>query len=234
MSRDALTRRSSKGEIDAFVKRALQKPTPARAPLQRLIFALDATASRQPTWDRACELQGTMFSAAASLGGIAIQPAWYRGVGEFRTGPWSTDAQSLLATMNKVTCAGGLTQIRRVLAHAEAEAKRQRIRGLVFVGDCCEEDPAVLLAIAGRLGVLGVPLFMFQEGRQGTAQGVFAALAKRTKGAHLTFDHHSADQLCALLTAVAVYAAGGASALDALARDRGGVVRQLTHQLDRS
>ena len=34
----------------------------------RLIFALDATMSRQPTWDTACQLQGQMFSTAGKLG----------------------------------------------------------------------------------------------------------------------------------------------------------------------
>ena len=32
----------------------------------RLIFALDATASREPTWDRACRIQGEMFEATAA------------------------------------------------------------------------------------------------------------------------------------------------------------------------
>src|SRR3546814_9870581 len=35
----------------------------------RLIFAMDATASREPTWDRACRLQGEMFKETAALGG---------------------------------------------------------------------------------------------------------------------------------------------------------------------
>ena len=50
----------------------------------RLIFALDATMSRQPTWDIACKLQGEMFETARALGGLDVQLVYFRGFGECR------------------------------------------------------------------------------------------------------------------------------------------------------
>ena len=49
--------RSTSAEVAEFLRRVVGTPvTPG--PRGRLIFALDATASRQPTWDQACQLQG--------------------------------------------------------------------------------------------------------------------------------------------------------------------------------
>ena len=45
----------------------------------RLLVAIDATASREPTWDMAMQLQSTMFETAAKLGGLDVQLVWYRG-----------------------------------------------------------------------------------------------------------------------------------------------------------
>lgn len=57
-------------EVEAFLRQVKAMPAMrAAAGRGRLIFALDATASRAPTWDRAAKLQGEMFEAAAALGG---------------------------------------------------------------------------------------------------------------------------------------------------------------------
>src|SRR5262245_16642685 len=75
--------RSSRADIDAFLGE-VKRLTPATAAGQRgrLIFALDATMSRQPTWDTACRLQADMFREAASIGGLAVQLVYYRGPAE--------------------------------------------------------------------------------------------------------------------------------------------------------
>jgi hypothetical protein len=56
-------------EVDTFLAE-LKKLSPS-SPRGRLIFALDATASRQPTWDTACELQADMFREAGTVGSPA-------------------------------------------------------------------------------------------------------------------------------------------------------------------
>lgn len=197
----------------------------------RLLFALDATASRQPTWDQACQLQGDMFATAAEVGGLALQLVWYRGYGEFQVEPWVTDSNQLQRRMTSVQCRGGLTQIGRVLEHAIQETQRNRLNALVLVGDCLEEAVDSLCHQAGQLGLLGVPAFIFQEGHDPDAARGFREIARLTRGAYCAFDSNSARQLRELLRAVAVYAAGGRQALENFGKRHGGLVHQLTRQL---
>ena len=95
--------------------------------------------------------------------------------------------------------------------------ERQRVHALVYVGDCMEERIDELCATAGELGLMGLPVFLFQEGRDPTAETAFREIARLTRGAWCRFDAGSARQLRELLTAVAAYAAGGAEALKRLA-----------------
>jgi hypothetical protein len=227
-----LPSRSTSADVDAFLQRVAHTPMVKKAGERgRLLFALDATASRQPTWDRACDLQAAMFEETAALGGLDVQLCYYRGFGEFHTTSWTPDALSLLRQMTGVSCLGGLTQIGKVLTHAVEETERKRINALVFVGDCMEEDIDQLSHQAGRLGILGVPAFLFQEGQDPAAERAFREIARLTRGAHCRFDAGSAQQLRDLLSAVAVFAAGGRKALADFSRQRGGIVRQLTHQV---
>ena len=199
----------------------------------RLIFAMDATASREPTWDRACQIQAEMFSETAALGGLDVLLCYYRGYGEFEASPWLSSADALLQRMTGVSCRGGHTQIEKVLRQAIAQTKQTKVQALVFVGDCMEEDVDRLCHLAGELGMLGVPAFMFHEGAEPVAQRAFQEIARLTRGAYCAFDASSAGQLRDLLRAVAVYAAAGQKALQNFSKDRSEVVRQLTRQLGR-
>ncbi|WP_454917555.1 VWA domain-containing protein [Xanthobacter sediminis] len=181
----------------------------------RLAFALDATASRQPAWSLACEIQADMFAAAAAHGGLEMQIVYYRGKDECRASPFVADAPTLRRLMGRIACEGGLTQIHRVLAHLGREAERSGLKAAVFVGDALEEDGEALLAAAGQLALRGVRLFMFQEGENREVERTFRALAQITGGAYCRFDARSGDELRALLSAVAAYAAGGRPALEA-------------------
>jgi hypothetical protein len=213
--------------VDSFLGRLKTAPAAAGG---RLLFAMDATASREPTWDKACRIQGEMFLAAEKVGRLAVQLCWYRGFDEFRAEPWVTDARDLLARMSAVACRGGQTQIVRVLQHAAAETRRERVAALVFVGDCMEEDIDRLCHVAGELGMLGVPAFLFHEGGDPVARRAFEEVARLTRGACCPFDANSADQLRDLLAAVAAYAAGGRRALEDFGRRRGGAALLLTHR----
>lgn len=230
---DKLPAKSSSQDIEAFVEKAKQVPAKTGGERRgRLIFALDATASRQPTWDRACGLQGDMFRAADSVGGLEVQLCFYRGYGEFRASPWYASSDDIVRRMTSVFCLGGLTQIGKVLRHTLKEAKRSKINALVFVGDCVEEKPDHLAHLAGQIGILGVPVFLFHEGNDPTTIRVFKQIAHLTRGAACPFDHRSAEQLRDLLSAVAVYASGGWRALEEFSRGRHASVKQLTRQLD--
>ena len=214
---------SSAGQVDAFLKKLAAMPAVRPAgPRGRLIFALDATASRQPTWDQACMIQAQMFQAVGQMGGLDVQLVYYRGFHEFEAFPWLDNAAALTQRMTGVFCLGGHTQIARVLKHAIAETKGKRVNALVFVGDCMEEPADNLCHMAGQLGVLGLPIFLFHEGREPLAAATFQQLARLSGGAYCPFDAGSAQQLTELLRAVAVYAVGGVSAL-AHRRDAGAI-----------
>ena len=225
--------KSNRAEIDSFLARVAATPPARKSGSQgRLLFAMDATASRQPSWDRACHLQAEMFQTTAELGGLAVQLCFYRGYGEFKATPWLGSATELQRRMTGVTCLGGRTQILRVLDHAISETRSTRLGAVIFVGDAMEEDIDQLCHKAGELGVFGVPLFLFQEGRDPVAERAFRQMAKLTGGAWCPFDAGSAAQLKELLGAVAVYAAGGRKALEDYGRRSGNsAVPQITHQL---
>ena len=220
-------------DVDAFLSRLAAVPAAQRRAGERgrLIFAMDATASREPSWDTAIQIQAEMFSETESLGGLEVQLAWYRGFGEFRASEWVGDSTALVARMTGVRCLAGRTQIGRVLKNAIVEAKRGRVGALVFVGDAMEENIDALGDLAGRLGLLGVRAFIFHEGRDAAAGRAFQHIAKLTGGACCRFDASSAKQLRELLAAVAVYAAGGRAALEDYGRKKGGEVLRLTHQV---
>lgn len=227
-----ISRSTTNAEIDAFIQKVAL--TPASAPAGergRLIFALDATASREPTWDRACQIQGHMFQEASSVGGLDIQMAYYRGFGEFRASDWLSDSGQLVQQMTKVFCLGGQTQIAKILRHAIAEGNARKVNAVVFVGDCMEESVDELCQLAGELGILGVPTFIFQEGDEPIAARAFKQIARLTGGAHCSFDSSSADQLRDLLSAVAVFAAGGRKALESFSKRAGREVLLIAQQV---
>ena len=223
----------ARSDVDAFLSNLAAVPSPQRRGGERgrLVFAMDATASREPTWDTAIQIQSEMFSETAALGGLEVQLAWYRGFGQFRASDWVTESKALVTQMTGVRCLAGKTQIARVLKNAIVEAKRGRVGALVFVGDAMEENLDTLGDLAGRLGLLGVRAFIFHEGRDATAARAFQHIAKLTGGACCRFDASSAKQLRELLAAVAVYAAGGRAALEDYGRKKGGEVLKLTHQV---
>ncbi len=224
--------RSSGAEVDTFLTK-VKTMTPALSGRGRLIFAMDATMSRQPTWDLALKLQGDMFRTVKEVGGLDVQLVYFRGLDETRASKWVGDPEALARLMASVGCRGGFTQIRKVLAHARREAEATKVNAVVYVGDCMEEDIDQLCAYAGKLGLLGVPMFLFQEGHDQKAERTFKEIARLTRGAYCHFDAGSARQLSQLLTAVAVYATGGRKALaDHGAATKSSAALRLLDQLD--
>ncbi len=200
-------------DIASFLDDARRTPAPTSSGRGRLIFALDATMSRQPTWDVAQRLQAKMFQVAAGFGGLEVQLVFYRGLGECKASRFVSEGRGLAELMSRIAVRGGETQIRRVLAHARNEAKRAKVGALVFVGDAMEENPDALAALAGELALQGVRAFMFQEGGDPSARRVFSEIARLTGGAYSAFDSGATSRLEALLRAAAAYAAGGHKAL---------------------
>jgi hypothetical protein len=227
-----LPSKSNSSQVADFLAKVAATPTVRSASGRgRLMFAMDATASREPTWDRACHLQAEMFQATDGLGGLDVQLVFYRGFGECKSSPWVSTSDELVSRMVKVRCLGGRTQLRKVLRHAIKATDQKRVNALVFVGDCFEEEIDEVCDAAGELGVRGVPAFLFQEGNDPIATSAFRQIARLTGGAHCSFDLSSAAQLRELLSAVAVFAAGGRIALENYSKRGGEAVRMITSQL---
>jgi hypothetical protein len=231
MMSDNLPAAARAAEIDGFLER-LKNPAPHPSHTSaRLVIALDATASREATWDLACRIQGEMFEATAAFGSLEIQLVYYRGFDECRTSRWVTTASELHQLMRGVHCAAGITQIGRILDHTIRETQAHKVGALVFVGDAMEEQPDRLCHLAGELGRLGTPVFVFHEGHDPAAATTFRQIASLSNGAYLPFDLASIAALKTLLGAVAVYATAGIKALEDYGRKQGGDVLRLTAQL---
>ena len=226
---------SSDADVSAFLDKLARTPgAPAPQRQGRLLFAMDATASREHSWDQACAIQAQMFETAADSGGLQVQLCYYRGFHEFQHTPWLGNAQALARFMTKVRCAGGMTQIGKTLDHALHEARREHVNAMVFIGDCMEENVDLLCARAGELGLLGVRVFIFHEGYDEVAESAFREICRLSRGAYCRFDAASAQQLRQLLSAVAAYAAGGQQALDTLVLNGNPLQKRLSQQLKNS
>jgi hypothetical protein len=211
-------KRSGSGEIDAFVRQAKAMASWKSGGSGRLILSLDATMSRKPTWDLARALQSEMFDAVGRAESLNVQLVYFRGMSECRASKFVSDTAALKTLMAGIDCQGGHTQIGKVLSHALKETAAKKISALVYIGDAMEEPIDDLADKAGNLGLHGVPVFVFQEGRDASAETAFKEIARLSKGAWFRFDHNAAATLARLLSAVAVFAVGGLKALEA--RDR--------------
>ena len=177
---------TGRAHLEAFFSRV----NPHRG---RVILAIDATASRQETWETASHLQAEMFETIATVGTLEVELVYYRGYGECVASGWKSGAQSLGGVMTGVACASGHTQIGKVLAHAARESAHDQVNALIIVSDACEEAPADLYAAARELA--GVPVFMFQEGDDPHIAEIYAEIARITGGAHCKFDTTAARLL---------------------------------------
>ena len=205
-----LQERSSSREIASFLKSVGEAD---RARSGRLIFALDATMSRQPTWDRAMTIQSAMFDAVGLAGGLSVQLVFFRGFGECRASKWVINSEALRDLMQGIVCRGGHTQIAKVLNHASRETTKAKVSALVFICDALEESIDYLCQKAGELGLKGIRCFFFQEGHDVTAENGFREMAQLSGGAYFRLGPDSARELAKLLGAIAIYARGGMKAL---------------------
>lgn len=206
---------SSTSEVAAFIRKARALGALKAAKKGRLILALDATMSRQPTWDLACTLQAQMFDAVGKAGGLDVQLVYFRGFGECRASRFVGSTDALKELMVRIDCRGGHTQIRKVLKHALKETSTQAVDALVYIGDALEEPIDDLADLAGQLGLRRLPVFIFQEGHDPVAEQGFREIARLSNGAWFRFDRDSAATLARLLASIAVYATGGLTALEA-------------------
>lgn len=222
----------SEGDVSDFLEKVRGLPPVAKDGNRgKLIFAMDATMSRQPSWDRALSIQAEMFAETARIGGLDVQLVYFRGFNECRASKWVSNPTALAKLMTTVDCRGGNTQIGRALSHIKKELRTTKVNAVIYVGDAMEENIDVLCRAAGEIGMQGTPIFTFQEGNDANAERAFREIAKLTRGAYFKLDESSAHMLRELLSAVAVYAAGGRTALENRAKTKGGSSNLLLQQL---
>ena len=182
----------------------------------RLIVALDLTGSRAESLKQARKATAAMFEAIRAVGSVAVQLVYYRGLRECRASLWHDDPRALSESMLRLSCETGLTQIARTLRLAISET--EKLSGMVFVGDHCEEHPDELLELARKLGQKSVPLFLFHECADHDepslrAKPVFEGMAKLSGGVYTEFRPDSGAILRELLSTVAVFSAAGRAGL---------------------
>ena len=223
--------KSKQQELKAFLEQVAKAPMVTKGKLNgRLLFAMDATASREPMWDIASQIHAEMFESVANIGGLSIQLCYYHGFNEFNYFSWTDQPALMLNSISSVRCLAGKTQISKILKHALNQTQQSPVQALVFIGDAMEENIDKLGDLAGQLGMYKTPAFFFQEGNNPIVTRAYQQLARLSGGAHCSFDAGSAHILADLLKAVARYSVGGLNALEN-SSNQSDAVKKLTQQL---
>jgi hypothetical protein len=193
----------------------MSPPGSPALPLGRVIFAVDATHSREHAWYIARDLQSKMFIEGGAAGTLNLQLVFYGG-GICRSSKWASSGEPLAQWMSKIQCEAGPTQIESVLRHALREHQKAPIQAITFIGDAMEESLDVLAGLADELGAAGVPLHMYQEGNDAAVRKAFRLLALKTGGTYSVFNPavpETIERLSALLNEVARVAVASVAAI---------------------
>jgi hypothetical protein len=201
--------------------------TPARP---RLVFAVDATASREPAWAAARQVTDALVQALP--GELDVALAVHGGSRVHTFTAFTNDARTLRDRAAGVTCQAGMTRLLPILA---ASLKQQSVRVVIYIGDVFEESLAHGRDLADAMGTRGTKLIVLHDTSDSGARRdaeIFWDLAKRTGGCVLPFDASAPGRLRDILSAVAVYAVGGEKLLRERRHALPGSVA-LLEQLDR-
>lgn len=165
------------GAIGRALERLAAKQAQART--VRIGLIVDATGSRQASWEDAQRVQGRMLESLGRTGRVLLRLIYFGG-GELTACAWSSDHAALSAHMAAVRCRKGHTQIldglRRFLREGE-EAE-----SIILVGDAFEEDAGSAELLAALLRDSGAKIFAFLEGDDAHAARIFRKLAEATGG----------------------------------------------------
>ncbi len=177
----------------------------------RLVFAFDATASREPAWNTAREVTDALFTALPGQLDVALA---VHGGGRVHTFTgFSSDARLFRDQAAAVHCQAGGTALVNLMEQVRTHAG---IKVLLYIGDCFEETPAAAFEQADALRLRGVRAILFHDASTGdqTARTVFEEIARRTGGVCLDFHDNGPADLREILEAVAVLAYGGVKLLE--------------------
>ena len=176
----------------------------------RMVFAIDATASREAAWSTARDVTDALFGAVPGVLDVALA---VHGGGEVHTfSEFSPDAAAIRQAAANVTCRAGGTQLVEIMERVRDEP---RVKVLLYIGDAFEEFEEDAVAAARDLARAGTRCIILQDADDAHAATVFGAMAELTGGALLPFDGTAPGRLRDLLRAVATLAAGGVKLLEA-------------------
>lgn len=197
----------------------------------RLVFAFDATASREPAWATARQVTDALFKALP--GELDVALAVHGGSRLHTFSNFTSDARTLRDRAAGISCIAGFT---RLLAILTGSLKRPGVRVVVYIGDVFEEPLGRGRRLADAMAVRGIKLIVLHDTSDAAARGhaeIFQDLARRTGGCVVPFDASAPGKLRDLLAAVAVYAVGGSKLLREKRREMPGALVLLEHLDDR-
>jgi hypothetical protein len=197
-------------------------------------MVIDATASRDASWNAAKKIQRQLFARVSGDNRMVLRLVVMRG-GGFKDYGWHTDGEKLGSLIDRMQTDSGNTRIVDSLRAFIREPGGHKPAALILVGDCCEEKNADVLNAARELSQNGIRVYAFHETVGGTtdrrannsnAENLFRQVAAITGGAFAKFGNGM--PLADLCNAVAAYCAGGEEALKALGRRGDRAAQQLS------
>ena len=186
-------------------------PTTSRG---RLIFGLDATASRKAGMGYGGQRsRAQMFREAAAIGNLDLQLVFYRG--EANAKPQAGSPIPPARPHHVDDRLPGRQDPDREDSEptSQKETALLHVGRLVFIGDALEENPDTLVTRARELGRSKTPAFLFQEGRDSEVEIRLSRHRSQHGGAY-ALSVRARRQLGELLKAVAVFTTGGLKALE--------------------
>lgn len=180
----------------------------ARRP--RLVFAVDATASREAAWASAKKITDRMFGVIPNALDVALAVHGGDDLHTFTT--FSADVDAFRKQAAAVDCESGVTRLCDIMART---LDAGGVRVMSYIGDAFEEDADEALKLADRFRLRGIQAVMLSDGAEGKPLEVFRQIAERTGGAVLDFRAGDAALMGELLAGVATLAIGGRRLLEA-------------------
>lgn len=196
-------------------------------------MVIDATASRQHSWEAAKKIQRKLFARVSGNDRMLLRLVVMRGYRAEDHG-WQSDSEALGRKIDRLSVEGGDTRIERSLRAFVRDPQGYKPAALILIGDCCEERTDDVLDAARDLARNGIRVYAFHENALGSgerrrnseaAEGLFRKVAQITGGAFAKFgENMPLEDLC---EAVAVYCAGGDQAIKALGHNGNRAARLL-------
>jgi len=180
----------------------------ARRP--RLVFAVDATASREATWRSAQKITARMFGVIPDALDVAL--AVHGGDDVHTFTEFSADVDVFRKQAAAVRCETGTTRLCEIMART---LDAGGVRVMSYIGDAFEEDADEVLELADRFRLRGIQAVMLSDDADPEALAVFRQIAERTGGAVLDFRTGDTVLMGELLAGVATLAIGGRKLLEA-------------------